>query len=62
MPEKLLRLPEVRSRVPFSRATIYRLIASGEFPKPYSLGARAVEVRKEFHSIPVPCKRRDCKP
>jgi prophage regulatory protein len=40
--KKFLRLPEVRNRVPFGRATIYRLIANGEFPRPYNLGARAV--------------------
>jgi prophage regulatory protein len=44
--EKFLRLPEVRNRVPYSRATIYRLISSGEFPRPYSLGARAVAWRE----------------
>jgi prophage regulatory protein len=40
--EKLLRLAEVRSRVPYSRATIYRLVASLQFPRPVSLGERAV--------------------
>jgi prophage regulatory protein len=40
--EKLLRLSEVRSRVPYSRATIYRLVASLQFPRPVSLGERAV--------------------
>jgi prophage regulatory protein len=39
---RFLRLTEVRNRVPFGRATIYRLIASGEFPRPHPLGARAV--------------------
>jgi prophage regulatory protein len=39
---KFLRLVEVRNRVPFSRASIYRKISAGEFPRPYSLGARAV--------------------
>lgn len=46
MLEKLLRLSEVRNRVPYSRATIYRLISSGEFPRPYNLGARAVAWRE----------------
>ena len=46
MLEKFLRLSEVRNRVPYSRATIYRLISSGEFPRPYSLGARAVAWRE----------------
>lgn len=39
---RFLRLSEVRNRVPYSRATIYRLMDAGQFPKPYSLGARAV--------------------
>lgn len=41
-PARFLRLSEVRRRVPYSRATIYRLITAGQFPRPYSLGARAV--------------------
>jgi prophage regulatory protein len=44
--EKFLRLPSVRQRIPYSRATIYRLIALGEFPRPVSLGARAVAWRE----------------
>ena len=39
---RFLRLPDVRSRISLSRSQIYRKISSGEFPKPYSLGARAV--------------------
>ena len=39
---KFLRLSEVRNRVPYSRSTIYQLIAQGKFPKPINLGARAV--------------------
>jgi prophage regulatory protein len=39
---RFLRLSEVRVRVPYSRATIYRKVASGEFPRPYNLGGRAV--------------------
>jgi prophage regulatory protein len=46
MHEKFLRLLEVRSRVPYSRASIYRLIAQGEFPAPFALGARAVAWRE----------------
>ncbi len=41
-PVRFLRLPEVRARVPYSRATIYRLITAGQIPRPYSMGARAV--------------------
>lgn len=40
--QKLLRLSEVRDRVPYSRSTIYQLIAQGKFPKPISIGERAV--------------------
>lgn len=39
---KFLRLSKVMDRIPYSRATIYRKIAAGEFPKPYNLGASAV--------------------
>jgi prophage regulatory protein len=45
MPEnhqRLLRLADVRNRVPYSRSTIYQLMAEGKFPKAISLGARAV--------------------
>jgi prophage regulatory protein len=38
---RFLRLSEVRSRVPFSKGSIYRLVAAKRFPAPYSLGARA---------------------
>jgi prophage regulatory protein len=40
--ERFLRLSAVRERVPYSRATIYRLCSKGEFPRPYPLGAGAV--------------------
>lgn len=40
--QKLLRLADVRARVPYSRSTIYQLITEGRFPKPISLGGRAV--------------------
>jgi prophage regulatory protein len=39
---RFLRLAEVRNRVGYGRATIYRLMGAGEFPRSYSLGARAV--------------------
>jgi prophage regulatory protein len=41
-PEKFLRLSEVQNRIPVSRSTIYLRLSHGEFPKPYSLGARVV--------------------
>jgi prophage regulatory protein len=40
--QKLIRLPEVRQRVPLSRSMIYLLILRGEFPKPVRLGLRSV--------------------
>lgn len=38
----ILRLPAVKNRTGLSRSTIYQRIAEGRFPKPISLGARAV--------------------
>ncbi|MBM7074489.1 AlpA family transcriptional regulator [Shewanella sp. 202IG2-18] len=40
--EKILRLPEVKTKTGIARSTIYKLIAVGDFPAPVSLGARAV--------------------
>ena len=37
-----LRLPAVKTRVGLKRTSIYEQIKSGEFPKPYPLGARSV--------------------
>jgi len=42
MATKILRLPEVKASVGLSRSTIYLRIEEGSFPKPISLGARAV--------------------
>ena len=39
--EKIIRMPAVLSTVGLSRATIYRLISVGDFPKPIKLGERA---------------------
>lgn len=39
---RFLRLAEVRNRVGYGRASIYRLMAVGQFPRCHSLGARAV--------------------
>lgn len=41
-PYRILRLPEVIGRVGLRRASIYLHISKGSFPKPISLGARAV--------------------
>jgi prophage regulatory protein len=35
---QLLRLPRVLERVPYSRSTIYAMVAEGRFPKPIKLG------------------------
>ena len=41
-PIRFLRLPEVQARTGLSRSAIYIRIAQGRFPRPVSLGARAV--------------------
>ncbi|SPK72655.1 protein of unknown function [Cupriavidus taiwanensis] len=41
-PERLLRLPELKTRCGLSRTTIYQYIKDGKFPPPISIGARAV--------------------
>lgn len=38
----ILRLPAVKTRTGLSRSTIYLRVSQGTFPKPVSLGARAV--------------------
>jgi prophage regulatory protein len=42
MANMILRLPAVKTRTGLSRSTIYLRVAEGKFPKPVSLGARAV--------------------
>ncbi|RBP50763.1 helix-turn-helix transcriptional regulator [Arenicella xantha] len=42
MTHKILRLPDVREITGLSRSSIYLRIANSEFPKPISLGGRAV--------------------
>ncbi|MCY3706184.1 MAG: AlpA family transcriptional regulator [Gammaproteobacteria bacterium] len=39
---RFLRLPEVLARTGLSRSTVYVRLQQGRFPKPVSLGARAV--------------------
>ena len=39
---RVLRLREVLDRVGLSKSTLWRLIKAGQFPKPISLGPRAV--------------------
>ena len=42
MTTAILRLPQVKARTGLSRSTIYLRISEGHFPKPISLGGRAV--------------------
>jgi prophage regulatory protein len=42
MTNLILRLPAVKARTGLSRSSIYQHIADGSFPRPVSLGARAV--------------------
>ena len=42
MQTTILRLPAVKARTGLSRTTIYQRISEGSFPKPVSLGGRAV--------------------
>ena len=42
MTNAILRLPAVKDRTGLSRSTIYLRISEGRFPKPISLGDRAV--------------------
>jgi prophage regulatory protein len=41
-PKNLLKLPQVRARCAISRSAIYQRITDGTFPRPISVGARAV--------------------
>jgi prophage regulatory protein len=42
MTHRILRLPAVKEVTGLSRSTVYLRIAEGKFPKPLSLGGRAV--------------------
>lgn len=42
MATAILRLPDVKNRTGLSRSTIYLRISQGRFPRPISLGGRAV--------------------
>jgi prophage regulatory protein len=44
--ERLLRLPEVLERVPLSRASVYRLMSEGAFPRSVRIGRVAVAWRE----------------
>ena len=45
-PTRILRLKEVCSRVGLCRASIYRMVRGGEFPRSVLLGARSVGWRE----------------
>lgn len=38
----ILRMPQVIEKTGLARATVYKLVKGGSFPKPLKLGARAV--------------------
>ena len=42
MSNVILRLPAVKARTGLCRSAIYQHVADGSFPRPVSLGARAV--------------------
>lgn len=42
MSKRILRLPNVLDRTGLSRSTVYQWVSEGRFPKPVSLGTRAV--------------------
>lgn len=51
MANSILRLPAVKARTGLSRSTIYLRISEGRFPRPVSLGSRAVGwVEEEVNS------------
>ena len=51
MTKSILRLPQVMARTGLSRSTIYLRISKGQFPRPISLGGRAVGwIEEEINS------------
>lgn len=48
---RLLRLSDVRERIPLSKAAIYQKIASGEFPAPYRYGRSALWSEAEINDL-----------
>ena len=51
MADSILRLPAAKTRTGLSRSTIYLRISQGTFPRPVSLGGRAVGwVEEEIQS------------
>lgn len=40
--DSLLRMEQVKARTGLSRSSVYAKVASGDFPKPVTIGSRAV--------------------
>ena len=47
MPTRILRRPHVLDRIGASRATLYRWMEAGRFPRPVRLGPQAVGWRED---------------
>ncbi len=60
---KLIKLIDVKNTTGLARSTIYKYIADGSFPKPVSLGVKAVAwVESEVQEwIQEKIEARDCK-
>ena len=57
--DRLLKLSEVRAIVPYSPASIYRMVSEGEFPAPLKLGKnrsawRLSDIQQWIDSRPQP--------
>ncbi|WP_157220680.1 helix-turn-helix transcriptional regulator [Flavisphingomonas formosensis] len=51
MPDRLLRISDVKSRVGLGKSKIYALIAEGRFPRPYKLTPKAARwSEREVHA------------
>ena len=47
MEPRILRSPQVERLTSLSKATLYRMVNSGAFPRPIKLGMRAVGWRRD---------------
>ena len=55
---RLLRRAEIEQRVGLSRSSLYRLMRSGQFPKPVQIGERAVRwLESEINDWLASCPR-----
>ena len=54
----LVGLPEVMERTGFSRSTVYRLIADGDFPRPTKIGRRSIRWHREDYEDWLLAQRR----